>query len=217
MTRNDMVSWGNIGLREAVLKFDPKFGNKFSTYARYWIIKEVRKALATKGNSSGFLSMPASAVSKVNKIKTARWEYITENGEEPSNETLSEMTNLSVGSIESLLPMCEWQRTQVDYMDHNDYSTQPSSEEVSDEIGHMRRAMTLLAPIEAGVLILREGLCDGNTHNLEKVSQKIGKTRERVRQIQNEAKEKLNKIMARGVDTSVQEINYKKAIEEMVQ
>ena len=71
LTADDLLSAGNVGLRKAVEKFDPSFGTKFSTYARYYIKKDIDNVISRNGGSSGFISMPVSASNKINKIRAA--------------------------------------------------------------------------------------------------------------------------------------------------
>ncbi len=211
---NDIVSWGNIGLRKAVLKYDPKYGNKFSSYARFWIIKEIKREVDSQGGALGNLAIPSSAVLKVNKIRAAKWKFISQNGNSPTPEDIARMTNLTVGTVKSLAHMCDWKRTQVDFMGNNEYTTDVlfREEETVEEIHHMRRAMSHLPQIEALVLIMREGLDGGPKRNLEEVSKCIGKTRERARQIQNIAKAKLHKLMLDGIGKNTVELDYEKVI-----
>jgi RNA polymerase primary sigma factor len=217
MSKNDIIGHGNLGLYMAVIKFDPNKGNRFCTYAKFWICKEIRKAMATKGNSSGYLHMPASAVSKINRIKAARWDHMGKKGTEPDVATIAEMTNMSEATVISLLPMCDWHRTRVAYIDkgacHEDSIRKQS--ETKEEICHMRRAMSLLDKREAAVLIMRGGLDGNNPMRLEDVSAVIKRTRERVRQIQDKACMKLQKIMEAGVDEGTEEIDYEEVVKEV--
>jgi len=216
MSKNDIIGHGNIGLYKAVMKFDPKYGNRFCTYAKYWIAKEIRKAMATKGNSSGYLHMPSSAVAKINRIKAAKWEHMAKNGTDPDVATIAAMTNLSEATVVSLMPMCDWHRTKVDYIDSGECTEDNALKEAEtkEEICHMRRAMTLLDKREAAVLIMRGGL-HGPPMKLEDVSAVIERTRERVRQIQEEAYEKLQKLMEQGVDKNTREIDYEEVVREV--
>jgi len=217
MCPNDAVAWGRIGLRRAVWKYDPSFENKFSTYARHWIYKEIRDAVNTKGNSSGYVSIPASAASKARRVGAAMWKFSAENGREPTVDELVELTGIAKGSMETLVRVSGWKRTQVDYMGISDHSQDDAFKkmETDGEISHMRRAMSKLTHQEATVLILRQGLDGQPIRKLDDVGIVVGLTGERVRQIQNDAMIKLRELMkGENVNDETKEIDYIKILQE---
>lgn len=216
LSKEDAVAWGRIGLRRAAWKYNPnKYDNKFSTYARHWIFKEIRDAINTKGNSSGYVSVPPSAAGKAKRVVAARWKFLSENGRYPTNKELCELTGIGEGSIENLIIIGEWKRTQVDLMpeDEHCYDSDFRKIDREDEIRHMRKALTRLSNQEMKIIVLRTGLDGGGVKKLDDVGLAVGLTGERVRQIQNSALAKLRRYMGESND-GIGEIDYSNALNE---
>ena len=200
----DLISEGNIGLMKAVDRFDPDKGGKLSTYAAWWIKQSIKRALA---NQSKTIRLPAHLVDKISKMRGHIHRLIEELGREPTNEEIGLEMGVSPGMI------AHWRGV----------STRPTSldapvgdmdgAEFSDIIGDERQLtpfqtmkdrqqsdgvesmMHHLDQREKDILTYRFGLYGHEVETLETVGERFSITRERVRQIQNAAVEKLRALM----------------------
>jgi RNA polymerase primary sigma factor len=202
----DLISEGNIGLMKAVERFDPSKGGKLSTYGSWWIKQSIKRALA---NQSKTIRLPVHLVDKISKMRRVALKLQEVFGREPTDEELAEelgMTASRVAQMRTAAIRPASLDAPIGDDDSNNYSEVIADEnadtpyELLEEqtVTRMLQEMVkTLDPREATILRFRFGLDGGSEKTLEEVGEKFGVTRERVRQIQNIALNKLRRMIER--------------------
>ena len=195
----DLIQHGNEGLIKAVNKFDVHRGFKFSTYGTWWIRQSITRAIADEGRT---IRIPVHAHDTLQKIHKVRNEYLTKFGIYPKDEEIAELLEISVEKV------VELQKAGVREISLNspinadgeelhilleDKSTQPVDEVgiQSSYFDELYNILDSLPEREREVIEMRYGLKTGKQMTLEEVGREFGVTRERIRQIEKKALERL--------------------------
>jgi len=202
----DLIQEGNIGLIRATNKFEYQRGHKFSTYATWWIRQAVSRAVADQGRT---IRVPVHMGDQLNRMRRFQLQLTQELGRDPSIAELASGMETTPDKVEDLMEISrrpvsleapideDGDSTFGDFVE--DVNSPAPADEVASHLLHeqLGEALDRLPEREAQILRLRYGLEDGRVYTLEEVGQTIGVTRERVRQLEAQALNRLRQSSAR--------------------
>jgi RNA polymerase primary sigma factor len=203
---SDLISEGNIGLMTAVDRYDPDKGAKLSSYASWWIKQSVKRALANQGKT---IRLPVHAVEKIARVRRITTLMTEALGREPTNEERSEETGIPMKKLSMIrqaaqrptsldAPLNEGEQTNFGDVIGDETALDPlealTSSNLHDQLDEL---LGLLDERETKIINSRFGLNGKKPMNLEEVGREFGVTRERIRQLQNKALEKMRYALHR--------------------
>jgi len=209
MALADLIQEGNLGLLKAVERYDYRRGFRFSTYASWWIRHAISRALADKGRE---VRLPVHMIDAQHRLTKARRQLTGELGRQPNSEELAKATNMPLDKVEKMRSWLLEQSISIDKPVGDDEGRvlgevleDPDREEVSPTgelewealTNEVRDLLHELRPIEADILKQRFGLGTEQELTLKEIGDKYNLSRERIRQLQEQALAKMRRALAR--------------------
>jgi RNA polymerase sigma factor (sigma-70 family) len=196
---DDLFQEACLGLIRAAQKFDTSKGFKFSTYATWWLRQSVGRAVADKGTT---IRLPVHICERLNKLRAFRARVNAETGTDPSAGQISRALGLTLSQVEELKGVEAMVCVSIESMSEEEEFAAVSRDPSSDEYEVLRevdanvanRLLAALSEREAGILRRRLGLDGDPPRTLEAIGDDLGLTRERVRQIESQAKKRIRTL-----------------------
>ena len=201
----DLIQEGSIGLLVAAKKFDYTLENRFSTYATKWIRQGVTRCLM---NHAQLIRVPVHTAERMRKVQTAKAALLQQLEREPTLEEIAEVCEIPADKVAQLLqlspelcsldaPAGETDDATLGVLLEDVFSPQPQEELIREELKRtMDELLSMLTERQRMVLRLHFGMEDGICYSLEQISIRFGVSKERVRQIERQAMERLQKLGA---------------------